>query len=222
MHVAQTTGGFPVLDAVRTMLCLGHDTAYYTMWATWWSVVAIAATGAVAVWAVMNGNRDKRRDRSIALLRLVQSDRFRTLTLELQPFADLDLSRAYHSDSWHKRQTLNYAATATRTTAATLAPMPSGEYAQRMIEVANVYEEMYLHIKYKLVDEKVLLDAVSLLLLSFFYYVQPILADVEDYAHLNFGNLRWFARQAQQWVRKHEPRSDPRLLTVDASDRKHT
>lgn len=215
MHIAQATTGFPVVDAVRTMLTLRHDAAYYTMWAMWWSVLAIALTGAVAIFAIAAGNRDKRRDRTVALFRLVQGDRHRAVTRQLQPFMDIDQNRVFHSDSWH-----GAAVTYTGTTANT-APLTRPQYGPLVVEVANLYEELYLHIKWKLVDEKVLLDAVWLLVLTFYYYVQPILAKIENDARLDFSNFRRFARKAQEWARKKEPTCDPRLLSVDTSDRKH-
>lgn len=208
-------------EALTTMFALkDHDAAYYTMWATWASVVAIAATGIVAVAAIRGGNREKRQDRAIALFRIVQSERHLSLMLRLQPFgSDVDLNRTYHSDSWYKRQTLPYA-TVNSVTNVRISPLQSSEYAQCMIQVANMYEEMYLHLKHGIVDERLLLDTVSLIVITFFYCVQPLLTDIEDYATIDFNNLRRFARKSQDWLQRHEPHTDQRLLSVDTSERK--
>jgi hypothetical protein len=190
-----------------------EQSSYYTMLATLASGLAIAFTGGVAIYALVLGNRDKRNDRATAVFRILQTDPFITLMLKLQPFSDKDHNRTYHSDSWHNQQTLFVKGIP-------IQPMPSSQYGQSVVAVANTFEELYLHLKYKLVAEQLILEASSLLVLTFYYYVQPILADIEDYANLDFGNLRRLARKAQDWLRKHEPNPDQSLLALDTADRK--
>jgi hypothetical protein len=202
------------IEVLQPMLSLIHDAAYYTMWATWWSVIAIAVTGVIAYLAIRSGNVEKRRDRAIALFRLVQSDRYHQVAMTLALFNDLDANRGVWKDSWE-----NKLVTYSTTAGVLKKSLPRTTFAPLLVQLLNIYEELYLHMKWHLVDDEVLLDAVCLLVLTDYYQAQPILAEVEDYTGFNFQQFRRFACRAQEWARLHEPRADARLLSVDTSDR---
>lgn len=115
------------MDWIRDLLSIAHGSesekvvfysllaALITAVATVASVVAIVITAVVAYVGINGGNREKRQDRAIALLRVVQGADFKAVMNTLQPFGRHDLNRAYHFDSWRGERTLDYHALAAAT-----------------------------------------------------------------------------------------------------------
>lgn len=86
------------------------------------------------------------------------------------------------------------------------------DYPRLFVEAYNFFDEIYLHVEHGLVDSWLVLDAIGVITLAFFYACEPILSEIEEQSRYDFGNLRRLALMSQHWVREHEPKVDPLLL----------